>query len=74
MQDNQDDLYILSQPPEDIALSSQPFLDNPLVVVARQDHPLVGEKNIPIKSLILINSVLEKYLGNKFYYKMYYNK
>jgi DNA-binding transcriptional LysR family regulator len=52
MQDNQDDLYILSQPPEDIALSTQPFLDNPLVVVARQDHPLVGEKNIPIKSLM----------------------
>lgn len=44
MQDNQDDLYILSQPPEDIALSTQPFLDNPLVVVARQDHPLVGGK------------------------------
>ncbi|MBE9142942.1 LysR family transcriptional regulator [Planktothrix mougeotii] len=51
MQDNQDDLYILSQPPEDLALSSQPFLDNPLVVVSRQDHPLAGEKNIPIKSL-----------------------
>lgn len=51
MHDNQDDLYILSQPPEDISLSSQPFLDNPLVVVARRDHPLAGEKNIPIKSL-----------------------
>ncbi len=51
MQDNQDDLYILSQPPEDLALSSQPFLDNPLVVLSRRDHTLAGEKHIPIKSL-----------------------
>jgi DNA-binding transcriptional LysR family regulator len=39
MQDNEDDLYVISQPPEDLDLSSQPFLDNPLVVIARRDHP-----------------------------------
>jgi LysR family transcriptional regulator, low CO2-responsive transcriptional regulator len=48
---NQDDLYILSQPPTDIDLCSQGILDNPLVVVARQDHPLANQKDIPIQRL-----------------------
>ena len=51
MQDNQDDLYIMSQPPEDLDLCAEPFLENPLVVVARQDHPLAQRKNVPIKEL-----------------------
>jgi DNA-binding transcriptional LysR family regulator len=51
MIENQDDLYILSQPPEDLDISSQPFLDNPLVVLAPKTHHLVGRKNIPIKAL-----------------------
>ncbi len=51
MLENQDDLYIVSQPPEEIDLCSQPFLDNPLVVLAPMNHPLVGQKNIPIQSL-----------------------
>ena len=51
MLENQDDLYILSKPPDDLDLSSQPFLQNPLVVIARSDHPLATEKNIPISKL-----------------------
>ncbi|NEO26322.1 MAG: LysR family transcriptional regulator [Kamptonema sp. SIO4C4] len=51
MRNNLDDLYILSQPPEDIDLVSQPFLDNPLVVVARRDHPWAKRRNIPITEL-----------------------
>lgn len=51
MMENQDDLYILSQPPEDLDISSQPFLDNPLVVLAPKNHHLVGRKNVPIKAL-----------------------
>jgi len=51
IQDNQDDLYILSQPPEDLDLCTEPFLDNPLVVVARHDHPLAKQKNVSIKQL-----------------------
>jgi DNA-binding transcriptional LysR family regulator len=51
MQRNEDDLYILSQPPEDIDLKSQPFIENPLVVVARKDHPLAKQKNIPLVDL-----------------------
>ncbi|MGC1197616.1 MAG: LysR substrate-binding domain-containing protein [Geitlerinemataceae cyanobacterium] len=51
MWENQDDLYILSQPPADMDLCSQAVLDNPLVVVARRDHPLANQKNIPIQRL-----------------------
>jgi LysR family transcriptional regulator, low CO2-responsive transcriptional regulator len=51
MLENKDDLYILSQSPDDIDLYSQVFLENPLVVIARRDHPLAKEKNIPIQTL-----------------------
>jgi DNA-binding transcriptional LysR family regulator len=51
MMENQDDLYIMSQPPEDIDLCTQPFLDNPLVVLAPRSHPLVGCHNVPIQRL-----------------------
>jgi LysR family transcriptional regulator, low CO2-responsive transcriptional regulator len=44
-------LYILSQPPEDIDVTVQPFLENPLVVLACRDHPLVKEKNISLERL-----------------------
>lgn len=51
MANNEDDLYVVSQPPEQIDLDVHPFLDNPLVVLARHDHPLAGQSNIPIQSL-----------------------
>ncbi|ARU31054.1 LysR family transcriptional regulator [Sulfuriferula sp. AH1] len=44
--DNEDDLYILGQPPEHMDIWVEPFLDNPLVVLAPYNHPLAGEKNI----------------------------
>jgi DNA-binding transcriptional LysR family regulator len=51
MLNNEDDLYILSQLPEEIDLYSQAFLENPLVVVARRDHPLADRQNLPLVSL-----------------------
>ncbi len=51
LMDNEDDLYILGQPPEHIDVQVEPFLDNPLVVLAPSNHPLAGEKRIPIKRL-----------------------
>ncbi|WP_461597007.1 LysR family transcriptional regulator [Thiomonas sp.] len=43
---NQDDLYILGQPPAHMNVIAKPFADNALVVVARSDHPLLLEKDI----------------------------
>ena len=51
MLNNEDDLYIVSQPTEDIDLCWEPFAENPIVVVARKDHPLAGIPNIPITRL-----------------------
>jgi DNA-binding transcriptional LysR family regulator len=51
MLDNLDDLYVLSQPPAEIDLCTHPFLENPLVVIARVDNPLAKETNIPIQKL-----------------------
>lgn len=44
--DNEDDLYILGQPPEHMDIWVEPFLDNPLVVLAPCNHTLAGKKNI----------------------------
>jgi LysR family transcriptional regulator, low CO2-responsive transcriptional regulator len=47
-----DDLYILGKPPEGLDAEAFPLLPNPLVVMARYDHPLAREKHIPLKRLI----------------------
>jgi len=49
--DNQDDLYILGQPPEEIDAVAEPFLDNPLVVLAPAKHPLAGQGRIALARL-----------------------
>ena len=49
--DNRDDLYILSQPPSELDVTTYPFLENPLVVLASRHHPLAQKKNIPLKRL-----------------------
>jgi DNA-binding transcriptional LysR family regulator len=49
LQGNVDDLYILGQPPEGLDVHCFPFVENPLVVLAPRDHPLVGVKHIPLK-------------------------
>ncbi|MBO3457697.1 LysR substrate-binding domain-containing protein [Aetokthonos hydrillicola Thurmond2011] len=51
MAGNQDDLYIMSQVPEHLDVTFQPFLENPLVVLAPANHPLAKQKNIPIERL-----------------------
>jgi DNA-binding transcriptional LysR family regulator len=48
---NQDDLYVMSQVPENMDIKAHAFLENPLVVVAPCDHPLAKEKQIPLKRL-----------------------
>lgn len=48
LENNQDDLVIMGTIPENMELEAEFFLDNPLVVVASTDHPLVGERRIPL--------------------------
>ncbi|MGF1676764.1 MAG: LysR substrate-binding domain-containing protein [Rivularia sp. (in: cyanobacteria)] len=51
LNDNLDDLYILSCPPEREDMEAKAFLDNPLVLVAPCDHPLALKRNISLKYL-----------------------
>jgi DNA-binding transcriptional LysR family regulator len=46
--DNSIDLALMGQPPEGYDLSAQPFMDNPLVVIAAPSHPLAGQPGIAL--------------------------
>lgn len=52
MADNMDDLYVLGQPPEQTDVESEPFLENPLVVLAAGNHHLAGKKHITLQRLV----------------------
>lgn len=41
---NLDDLYFFNHVPPNLDITHYPFLPNPLVVVAREDHPLAGTR------------------------------
>ena len=46
---SEDDLYIMGQAPVDQSdIEAYPFAPNPLVVMAPRNHPLVGQKSIPL--------------------------
>ncbi len=48
---NEDDLVIMGRVPEDLNVESYQFLENPLVVVAHPQHPLVNESAISLARL-----------------------
>jgi DNA-binding transcriptional LysR family regulator len=48
---NEDDLYVMGVPPEDVDIESKAFMDNPLVVLAPASHPMAARNNIPFTEL-----------------------
>ncbi len=48
---NRIDLAIMGQVPDGLGLEATRFMDNPLVVIAPPDHPLVGKKKISVRDL-----------------------
>ncbi len=48
---NETDLVLMGSPPDDMDLISEPFMENPLVIIAPISHPLVNESNIPLRKL-----------------------
>ena len=48
---NDTDLVLMGSVPKDMDLIIEPFMDNPLVIIASPNHPLVNERNIPLKKL-----------------------
>jgi LysR family transcriptional regulator, low CO2-responsive transcriptional regulator len=49
--ENRTDLVIMGQPPEEMDLIADRFMDNPLVVIAPPDHPLAAVRKIPLERL-----------------------
>lgn len=45
---NRPDLVIMGQPPEGVDVESETFMENPLVMIAPPDHPLIEEKDISL--------------------------
>ncbi len=51
LKSNEDDLLIMGQVPDSLAVEAYPFIDNELVVVSSIHHPLVKEKSISLQKL-----------------------
>ncbi len=45
------DLVLMGKPPADLDLIAEPFMDNPLIMIAPPDHPLAGKKKIRLAEL-----------------------
>ena len=48
---NEDDLYILGTPPEEVEAEHFAFAENPLVLIAPPDHPLAGRPGLQPEAL-----------------------
>jgi len=48
---NECDLVIMGVPPADMQLIMEPFMENPLVVIAPADHPLTTVKEVKLRDL-----------------------
>ncbi|MGZ8219040.1 LysR substrate-binding domain-containing protein [Methylomagnum sp.] len=51
LEDNESDIVLMGQPPDDDSLEADAFLDNPVVVIAPVDHPLAGRDSIALDEL-----------------------
>ncbi len=48
---NDDDLYIMGVPPDDLDIDSEPLVSNPLVVIAPASHPLANRQRVRFADL-----------------------
>lgn len=75
MKDNLDDLYIMSQPPVDMELSDEIFMDNPLVLIAAAKSPIVRQKSLALSSFAQSRFILrEKGSGTRMGVDQFFKK
>lgn len=48
---NERDLVVMGKPPEALDMVAEPFLENPLVIIASPSHPLAAETELPLQRL-----------------------
>ena len=51
LEENLDDLYIMSQPPLNIEINDEVFMPNPLMLIAPKNHALAKKRTIDLASL-----------------------
>jgi DNA-binding transcriptional LysR family regulator len=51
LEDNSDDLYVMSRPPLHIDLEDHILMPNPLCMIAYKNHPLASKKNLRLQDL-----------------------
>jgi LysR family transcriptional regulator, low CO2-responsive transcriptional regulator len=51
LDENQTDIVLMGQPPDGLDVVAEPFMDNPLVVIASPHHPLCKRRRIPLAQL-----------------------
>jgi len=51
LEDNTTDIVIMGKPPGGMAVESEMFMENPLVIIAPADHPLTSRKKIPLNEI-----------------------
>jgi DNA-binding transcriptional LysR family regulator len=51
LENNEPDLVIMGQPPEDVDVEADAFMENPLVMIAPAGHALAKQKNIPLSAI-----------------------
>lgn len=51
LSENSTDIVLMGQPPPGLDVDAEPFMDNPLVVIAGPQHPLAGKRRMPLAKL-----------------------
>ncbi len=51
LEDNEPDLVLMGQPPDNLDVVARPFMDNPLIVISSPNHPFVNRKGIPVTEM-----------------------
>jgi DNA-binding transcriptional LysR family regulator len=60
MNHNLDDLYFTGKPPESSDLEFQPYLPNPMVVIAPAGHKFAHRKSIPLSEIAEENFIIRE--------------
>jgi DNA-binding transcriptional LysR family regulator len=48
---NETDIALMGKPPDALDVDAEPFMENPLVVIAAPDHPLAGRSRVALSRL-----------------------
>jgi len=51
LEENLDDLYIMSQPPKHLEIDDEVLMPNPLMLIANHSHPFAGKRNFDLQLL-----------------------